>query len=345
MSIKVAVNYGNYKNRLGAYHAPIKTFLDFTFLKSLPEAQIRNGFAELIKISSCAHLPTFDLLDEYCEQLISTGFGRKDGASKKVAGVADIINKAGIYEMLKLETPNLHEIGLDRIIAYGHTWSPLHELVPQPPLRHGHAISIDMAYSATLANMRGLLDDTEHRRLLDLFSKAGLSMDHPQFDEDVLAKGTKQILKTRDGLLRAAVPNPLGSCVFLNDVSEDELFSALKKHKQIMKGYPRNGEGLEAFVDASDTGYTMNGGTAEFTNGQKAGLNKINVLNDDTKETNGTNGTHDASNGVTKRRDVADELPNGAANGVNGHIETNGVNGHAKSNGVNGHAEPNGVKA
>ena len=25
-----------------------------------------------------------------------------------------------------------------------------------------------------------------------------------------------------------------------------------------MKSYPRNGEGLEAFVDASDTGYTMN---------------------------------------------------------------------------------------
>jgi hypothetical protein len=35
--------------------------------------------------------------------------------------------------MLKLETPNLHEIGLDRVIAYGHTWSPLHEVrLPRP---------------------------------------------------------------------------------------------------------------------------------------------------------------------------------------------------------------------
>lgn len=121
VSIKVAVNYGNYKNRLGAYHAPIRTFLDFTFLRTLPTAQIRNGFAELIKISSCAHLPTFDLLDEYCERLISTGFGRADGAPAEVKEAADTINKAGIHEMLKLETPNLHEIGLDRVIAYGHT--------------------------------------------------------------------------------------------------------------------------------------------------------------------------------------------------------------------------------
>ena len=121
MSIKVAVNYGNYKNRLGAYHAPVHTFLDFTFLRTLPEAQIRNGFAELIKISSCAHLDTFDLLDKYCEQLIGTGFGRADESSAEVRQAADTINRAGIFEMLKLETPNLHEIGLDRIIAYGHT--------------------------------------------------------------------------------------------------------------------------------------------------------------------------------------------------------------------------------
>jgi 3-dehydroquinate synthase len=121
VSIKVAVNYGNYKNRLGAYHAPKHTFLDFGFLRTLPVGQVRNGFAELIKISTCAHLRTFDLLDKYCEQIISTGFGRMDGSPQEVRAAADEINHAGIFEMLKLETPNLHEIGLDRVIAYGHT--------------------------------------------------------------------------------------------------------------------------------------------------------------------------------------------------------------------------------
>lgn len=134
----------------------------------------------------------------------------------------------------------------------------MHELVPETPLRHGHAISIDMAYSATLANMRGLISDAEHRRILNLFSRAGLSMDHDQFNEEILDKGTAAILKTRDGLLRAAVPNPIGTCTFLNDVDTSELNEALKRHKGLMKEYPRNGEGIEAYVDASDTGYTEN---------------------------------------------------------------------------------------
>ncbi|KAI1134486.1 Dehydroquinate synthase-like protein [Hypoxylon sp. FL0543] len=256
VSIKVAVNYGRYKNRLGAYHAPLHTFLDFTFLRTLPVAQVRNGFAELIKISSCSHIQVFDLLDKFCEQLIETRFGRADGSRDEIRRAADIINREGIYEMLKLESPNLHEIGLDRVIAYGHTWSPMHELIPETPLRHGHAISIDMAYSATLAKERGLLPDKEYHRLLSLFSRAGLSIDHPQFDDEVLDKGTAAIMKTRDGLLRLAVPSPLGSCTFLNDVAPQELQSALKKHKEIVKRYPREGAGIEAYVDSSDTGYT-----------------------------------------------------------------------------------------
>lgn len=213
----------------------------------------------------------------------------------------------------------------------------MHELVPDVPLRHGHAISIDMAYSATLANMRGTIPNSDYKRILGLFSKAGLSMDHHQFDEDVLDKGTKAILKTRDGKLRAAIPAPLGKCVFLNDVSQDELFAALRKHKEVMKSYPRNGEGVEAFVDSSDTGYTMNKQPAEAngTNGVKHvnGNSETNghvISSDPTKVPQKGTHVNGASQGVTRGLvgDIAnstkhasgpegvDGLQNGAANGL-----------------------------
>lgn len=212
--------------------------------------------------------------------------------------------------MLRLETPNLHELGLDRVIAYGHTWSPMHELMPETPLRHGHAISIDMAYSATLAHLRGLLSEDEHKRLLTLFSRAGLSIDHPQFDEEVLDKGTVAILKTRDGSLRLAVPNPLGSCTFLNDVSADELKRALHKHKALMKDYPRHGEGLEAYVDASDTGYTEND-TGDL--GVEEAAKEAGMLS--TSQT--VNGGLEGGNIKFVGKDQNNG--NGVANGVNGH--------------------------
>lgn len=185
-----------------------------------------------------------------------------------------------------------------------------------------------MAYSATLANLRGILSDEDYKRHLSLFSKAGLSMDHKDFTEEILDQGTKAILKTRDGLLRAAVPSPLGSCVFLNDVSMDEMYAALRKHKEVMKSYPRNGEGVEAFVDASDTGYTMNGITAEYTNGHANGT-KANIINDDAR--NGTNGV-DKANGVnTKSIKAATKHasgPEGVDGMQNGVRNTSVTNGH-----------------
>ncbi len=39
VSIKVAVNHGHHKNRLGAYHASRQVFLDFSFLKTLPKTR------------------------------------------------------------------------------------------------------------------------------------------------------------------------------------------------------------------------------------------------------------------------------------------------------------------
>ena len=218
------------------------------------------------------------------------------------------------------------------------SWSPLHELVPEVPLRHGHAISIDMAYSATLANMRGILSDSDHQRILGLFSKAGLSMDHHEFDEELLDNGTKAILRTRDGKLRAAVPSPLGSCVFLNDVEMAEMYAALRKHKELMKNYPRHGEGLEAFVDASDTGYTLNGTPVEANGSSKA----ENGVNGHANGKNGayTNGTTNGSTEVNGKQTngVSAAIKNAAGADTPEYIQdkqTNGASSH--TNGTNGH--------
>lgn len=254
VSIKVAVNHGKLKNRLGAYHAPAMTFLDFTFLRTLPEGQVRNGFAELVKISSVSDITIWKLLEKHGEAFIETRFGRADGAKQEIVDAAKEVCHRGIKVMLELESPNLHEIGLDRVIAFGHTWSPTLELKPDIPLRHGHAINIDMAYSTTLAWTRGYISEAERDEILGLMSRVGLSLDHELFDEALLDAGTEAILQTRDGKQRFVVPKPIGTPYFINDASMDELYAALKTHKEIVKKFPRQGAGIEAYVDAGDLG-------------------------------------------------------------------------------------------
>ena len=104
----------------------------------------------------------WDLLVKHGKDLVETGFGHKDGGERFQQSGLEVCHR-GIETMLQvrgsafymahyadlgqLESPNLHEIGLDRVIAFGHTWSPTLELTPRVPLRHGHAITVGFVAS------------------------------------------------------------------------------------------------------------------------------------------------------------------------------------------------------
>jgi demethyl-4-deoxygadusol synthase len=247
VSIKVGVNHGRYKNRLGAYHASRQVFLDFSFLRTLPEDQVRNGMAEIIKIATVGNSGIFEHLEKYGEDLLTTRFGHLDG-TPELREIAASVTYDAIGTMLELEAPNLQELDLDRVIAFGHTWSPTLELAPDVPFFHGHAINVDMAFSSTIAKERGLISESERDRILWVMSKLGLTLDSPLFTPELLHRATASILQTRDGSLRAAVPAPIGRCEFLNDLTDDELDALLAEHRRVVARYPRGGEGIDAFT-------------------------------------------------------------------------------------------------
>jgi demethyl-4-deoxygadusol synthase len=250
VAIKVAVNHGKLKNRLGAYHASQKVILDFSFLKTLPVDQVRNGMAELIKIAVVANSEIFELLVKYGEELLHTRFGYLNG-TPELREIGHKLTYDAIKTMLDLEVPNLHELDLDRVIAYGHTWSPTLELTPEIPMFHGHGVNIDMAFSATIAQQRGYISVEDRDRIQGLMSRIGLAIDSPYLTSELLWKATESISRTRDGLLRAAVPHPIGSCFFMNDLTKDELDENLAIHKEICRGYPRGGDGEDMYIGIS----------------------------------------------------------------------------------------------
>lgn len=262
IAIKVAVNHGDGKNKLGAYHAHKAVFLDTAFLATLPAKELRVGMAEIIKISVVESAKTFELLEAHCEELMETKFGHvnpewrysKEEMAKIKAVGQEVVFQA-IHRMLELESPNLKEYNLDRAIAYGHTWSPELELIAKYTygklIMHGHAVAMDMGLSMTLAAMRGIVPETERDRVHSVISRVGLMLDHPvQWNSDNMAAATREIEKTRNGLLRAAVPiEKLGQCTYLNDVSHEELMEAVEQHRAISAKYPRNGLGIDVWIE------------------------------------------------------------------------------------------------
>ena len=85
-------------------------------------------------------------------------------------------------------------------------------------------------------------------------SRLGLALDSPYLTAELLRAATESIPQTRDGLLRAPVPRPIGSCCFVNDVTEDELDQTLSAAPGAVPEPPRAGDGEDVFVSPVTAG-------------------------------------------------------------------------------------------
>jgi len=219
IGIKTGVNFDNHKNRIGTYFAPQRAYLDTTFLKTLDDRHMSNGVAEIIKIAIIKDDKLFQLLEQNVDSLIADRFvGR--------AAYREILVRATVG-MLDELAPNLWEATLERLVDYGHTFSPTLEMAVLPELLHGEAVAIDMALSLVIAAQRDLMSAHQLSRALALIERYNLPTYHPQCEEELLLKALADTTSHRDGLQRLPLSRGIGKAVFINDLTRSEIRSAV----------------------------------------------------------------------------------------------------------------------
>ena len=61
---KTAIDLGKFKNIIGAFHQPKRVIIDPNVLLTLPERQIRNGFAEVLKVGVTMDKALFEIFEK-----------------------------------------------------------------------------------------------------------------------------------------------------------------------------------------------------------------------------------------------------------------------------------------
>lgn len=232
VGIKTAVNQNGHKNIIGSYHAPLSALLDPQFLLTLPARHISNGAAEIAKMGLMCDVALWKLIASQPQDLVRTAFGSTD-ISLRDSG-EEIISRA-VHSMLAELQPNLWEKDLQRLVDFGHTFSPALEMAALPELLHGEAVSIDMAISSALSCRRGLLDEGPLEEIIVTLHNLGLPVDHPLCTPDLLSRGLLQTTAHRGGRQRIPVPVEPGSATFIDDVTDAELVDALSLVRRIAR--------------------------------------------------------------------------------------------------------------
>jgi 3-dehydroquinate synthase len=220
--VKTGVNSGSHKNRLGTYHAASTTLLDPAFLATLDDRHVSNGLAEILKIALVLDQRLFELLERDAERLVRHRMREEPGSS-----ATEVLARA-VHGMLAELQPNLWEHGLERVVDYGHSFSPTIEMrsfAPGsgPALLHGEAVCVDMALTTVLAWRRGLIGVRQRDRVLSVMRRLRLPVTHPLCRPDVLADALADTVRHRDGAQRLPLPLGIGDACFVNDVTGGEL--------------------------------------------------------------------------------------------------------------------------
>ncbi|QMU74106.1 sedoheptulose 7-phosphate cyclase [Streptacidiphilus sp. P02-A3a] len=221
IGVKTGINHGRHKNRLGAYFAPELTLIDPAFLRTIEPRHVANGIAEIIKMALVKDAVLFDLLEA------TVGSITPDILASCGSAVSEVLSRA-ISGMLDELEPNLWEQVLERSVDYGHTFSPSLELRADPPLLHGEAVAVDMAICLALAHLRGHLSKSDTDRALRLLQGFQLPVSHPVFTQELLEEALGDAVRHRDGLQRVPLVRGIGSVVFVNDLTSEELGRSLE---------------------------------------------------------------------------------------------------------------------
>ncbi len=184
------------KNLVGAFHPPALVLADPALLQTLPDVELRNGLAEVVKHGILNDAVLFDL----CRQ----------GWEAVRTHLPEIVRRAVAVKVAVIQR-DPYERGERASLNLGHTLGHAIELASNFALRHGEAVSIGTLAAARLAERRGMAEAGLPQAVSAALSGLGLPLYIPDgLDEACIAQGIGVDKKRSAGKVRLVLPVGIG---------------------------------------------------------------------------------------------------------------------------------------
>lgn len=213
---KLGIDFHGFKNHIGVFELPKSVLIDPLFLKTLPEREIRSGFAEIIK-----HCLIAD--GEKWKKISHTDFEDQNWADL-------IAHSVKIKQQVVDQDPT--EKGLRKILNFGHTLGHAVETQflskkPNQRLYHGEAIAVGMIMEGYLSLKKGLIDQSLLSQIEEFIFATYGKVDIAADDIEYILSLTRQDKKNRGNEVRFSLLTGAGSCGYDIVVSVAEMRKAI----------------------------------------------------------------------------------------------------------------------
>jgi len=218
---KVAVDHPMAKNIIGSFYHPRATFIDPLVLKTLPLKHLRNGLAEIIKISVISSPSLFEMLDTEISQVLE-----KDMKVLKKM-ITDAVN---LKVQLVLQDPK--EKNIRKYLNFGHSIGHALEAVfGYDRLSHGEAVALGMIIETRISRNRGICSVDLEKKIESIIKKLNIPFRIALEDKDNenIWNTIAFDKKNSQGRICFVLPEKIGKVKLIDDISEKEVFKTLKE--------------------------------------------------------------------------------------------------------------------
>ena len=163
---KNGVDVGIYKNLVGVIRHPEFLLYDYSFLKTLPQQEWINGFAEIIKHGCIKDEKLFELLENNSLEIFQQAHGK----------ISELI-KRNVEIKYNVVANDEFEKGERKLLNFGHTFGHAVENIYQLP--HGNAVSIGMVAACKISREVNNFPGEESERVIELLKKYNLPVTLP----------------------------------------------------------------------------------------------------------------------------------------------------------------------
>ena len=166
---KTAVNHPRGKNMIGAFYQPRVVVADTDTLDTLPDRELRAGFAEVVKYGLIRDPAFFADLEQQADAILG-----RDAAALTDAIFRSCRNKAEVV------AADEREAGQRALLNLGHTFAHAIETgTGYSQWLHGEAVAAGMVMAAEASHRIGLLPGEGLTRIRTLLDRAGLPVAGP----------------------------------------------------------------------------------------------------------------------------------------------------------------------
>ena len=223
---KTGIDVPSGKNLIGAFHHPTKIIMDLETLLSLPQRQLSNGMAEVIKTALLWDYNRFSELEDRVDEVLG-----KD--PKWLQSIVE--GSAGIKA--EVVTKDEKEGGLRTLLNVGHSVGHAVEAFLQPEMLHGEAVSIGIVKEAQISRRLGYISEAEVGRIVRCLQAYKLPVAvPPQLSLDGLMQKMAVDKKNKGGDKYISLLERIGKCVqnVAIKVGDDVIRSVLASAVQIL---------------------------------------------------------------------------------------------------------------